>query len=254
MRTSPAAVAGSPVTYGAPNARTAAVRDLVVGDPEPADDAAGLLRRVCRVAAREMRVAGAGVSLMTATGVRGISAASDPDAERVEDLQFLLGEGPCIEAFEARRPVLVADLARDAGTRWPAYSPAAYADGVRAVFAFPLQVGGARLGVLDMFRGHVGPLGHAELSAAFTFADVAVEMLLNGHGSAGERAGVEGFLDVGNRAQLFQAQGMVMVQLGVPVGEALARMRAHAYAEGRGLDDVARDVVERRLRFDRDGQ
>jgi hypothetical protein len=43
---------------------------------------------------------------------------------------------------------------------------------------------------------------------------------------------------------------MVMVQLGVSIGEAMARMRAYAYAQDRRLSDVARDVVARRLRFD----
>ena len=48
---------------------------------------------------------------------------------------------------------------------------------------------------------------------------------------------------VESRAEVFQAQGMVMVQLGVTLAEALARMRAYAYAENRPLGDVARDVV-----------
>ena len=54
------------------------------------------------------------------------------------------------------------------------------------------------------------------------------------------------------RAELFQAQGMVMVQIGGTISEAMARMRAHAFAEGRGLSEIARDVVARRLKFDRD--
>jgi AmiR/NasT family two-component response regulator len=57
---------------------------------------------------------------------------------------------------------------------------------------------------------------------------------------------------LGNRAQLFQAQGMVMVQLGVPLGEAMMRMRAYAFAKNRRLDDVARDIVTRRLTLELD--
>ena len=45
---------------------------------------------------------------------------------------------------------------------------------------------------------------------------------------------------------------MVMVQLGVSVIAALALLRAYAYANERSLDDVARDVVARILRLDRD--
>ncbi|WP_433790801.1 hypothetical protein [Actinoplanes sp. CA-252034] len=42
---------------------------------------------------------------------------------------------------------------------------------------------------------------------------------------------------------------MISVQLGVTVEVALVRLRAHAYAAGRDLDEVAGDVLARRLRF-----
>jgi hypothetical protein len=47
-----------------------------------------------------------------------------------------------------------------------------------------------------------------------------------------------------------QASGMIAVQLGVGVGEALVRLRAYAFANDRRLTEVAADVVGRRLRFD----
>lgn len=227
------------------------VRGLIAAFTRPGMATRDLLRHLCRTAARELSASGAGISVLTDDGTRGISAASDPLSERVEDLQFVMGEGPCIDAFATRRPVLVPDLEGGAvHRRWPFYAPAATQDGVRAVFAFPLQVGAARLGVLDVLRQRAGPLTDRELPLALTFADVIVEALLDRQygpdGSAVLAA------DVGPRAELFQAQGMVMVQLGVSLGEALSRIRAHAYAENRPLDDVARDIVARRLRLDED--
>jgi len=53
----------------------------------------------------------------------------------------------------------------------------------------------------------------------------------------------------GDHAVVHQATGIVKVQLGVNIAEALVRLRAHAYAAGRSIEDVARDVVGRRLRF-----
>ena len=52
------------------------------------------------------------------------------------------------------------------------------------------------------------------------------------------------------RFVVHQASGMVAVQLGVSVGEALLRLRAYAFANDRLLAEVAEDVVGRRLRFD----
>jgi AmiR/NasT family two-component response regulator len=93
----------------------------------------------------------------------------------------------------------------------------------------------------------------ARLRIAFTFADVTVEALLDRQ-EDGAALGARDALvsDVQHRAQLFQAQGMVMVQLDVSISEAMIRMRAAAYAQNRRLDDIARDVVGRILRFDRD--
>jgi hypothetical protein len=52
-----------------------------------------------------------------------------------------------------------------------------------------------------------------------------------------------------NRPVVHQATGMISVQLGVSIQEALLRLRAHAYGSERPLGEIAEDVVARRLRF-----
>nr|WP_239161071.1 GAF and ANTAR domain-containing protein [Virgisporangium ochraceum] len=188
---------------------------------------------------------------MATNGTYGMATASDPVTERIEELQFTFGEGPCVDAVATCRPVLIPDLDVDAMRRWPVYAPAIHDAGVRAVFAFPLQVGAVRLGAIDVFRVQTGLLSRAELGYAFTVADRVVTMLLDGQERATTDAdGLDDAID--NRIRLYQAQGMVMVQLGVGLAEALTRIRAYAYAEGRPLGDVATDIVARRLRFDQD--
>ncbi len=233
----------------------AQVKAFITDGPDAAgmSATAGLLHRVCQVAVRTLYASGAGASMMAHNSVRGICAASDPDAERLEELQFTLGEGPCIDAFASRRPVLIPDLAGGAMTRWPAYAPTVHDRGVQAVFAFPLQVGAARLGVLDVFRDRSGPLHSHEIQQAVLIGEVTVDALLDQHEQHGHHH-ESSDLDqgVGGRAELFQAQGMLMVQLGVSLDEAMVRMRAYAYAENRRISEVARDVVGRRLRLDAD--
>jgi hypothetical protein len=222
-------------------------------EPGGGDGVADFLRRLCVAVVPALAASGAGLSVMADNGVCGLTTASDPAAEGIEDLQFVLGEGPCIDAFATRRPVLVPDLSDVPMDRWPGYTPAARDAGVRAVFAFPLRVGAGRLGVLDVFRARPGPLSADELRQVLTFAEVAVTTLLDGQSAAGPGTAVDGLDEsMDRRAELFQAQGMVMVQLGIPIADALARMRAYAYAENRTLAAVARDIVARRLCFDRD--
>jgi GAF domain-containing protein len=190
---------------------------------------------------------------MTADGVHGVAAASDPDCEALEELQFTLGEGPCIDAFSLRRPVLEPDLASASAGRWPGYRAAAQEAGVRAVFAFPLQVGAALLGVLDVHRRASGILSPEALMQALTFAEVTVETLLEGQ----ERALPGEAETTLNRAldsqfTIYQAQGMAMVDLRVSLADAMARLQGHAFAHDRRLQDVAGDVVAGRLRLEPD--
>jgi len=162
-------------------------------------------------------------------------------------------DGLRIERQTQGRPVLEADLVVGGTARWPLYAAAASNQGVGAAFAFPLQIGAARLGVLDMYRQLPGSLSAEELALALTFADVATTMLLDGQADAPLGAAADGLGEaLEYRFELHQAQGMVMVQLGVGLASALALLRAYAYAHDRHLDQVARDVVTRKVRLDED--
>ncbi len=228
-------------------------------DDEPATAAMspgtlGRLERLCSALARALPATGVGVSLVTDDnhGV-GTLAASDRESRVLEELQFTLGEGPCIDAYTSRRPVLEPDLRARGSRRWPGYAAVAQQHGVRAVFAFPLQVGAARAGALDIYRRETGSLTPDALAQAFTFADVAMGLLVDGQAAAGDAQpspDVEGAL--ANRLEVYQAQGMVMVDLGVGIEEAMARLRARAYADDRPISEVAKDVVAGRLTLEWD--
>ncbi|MGI9155397.1 MAG: GAF domain-containing protein [Marmoricola sp.] len=108
-------------------------------------------------------VTGVGLALMTDAGPAGTVAISDDRAGTMEDLQFTLGEGPCVESSNTGRPVLQPDLAGTGPRRWPGFSAGALEAGIRAVFALPLRMGGIRLGVLDLYRDKPGELSDRQL-------------------------------------------------------------------------------------------
>lgn len=220
------------------------VADEAIADGD-SPDVLGTLQRLCRAAARALPAAGAGVSVMSHHGAPVRAAASDSTSVLVEELQFVVGEGPCLEAYSSESPVLVPDLMDSGRARWPGYAPAAHQLGVKAVFAFALQVGAARLGVLVVYRRQAGQLSARELSQALTFADVAMEMLLDAQEQITAGAAPALAADRGTGFELYQAQGMVMVMLSVSLEEAMSRIRARAFAENRRLTDVARDIVKR---------
>ena len=231
-----------------------ALVDLQTTSAGQADRLAGWLQRMCTAVVQALPASGAGISVVDRGGVAGFAAASDAESAYLEELQFTLGEGPCVDALAGRRPVLEPDVETAAMGRWPMYAPAVVERGVQAVFAFPLQAGAARLGVLDIYRRQPVGLDSDALALALTFADVTVSQLLDVQGGRDVGARQDALDEMMSyRTELYQAQGMVMVDLGVPVDEAMVRLRAYAFAHERRLSEVARDIVAGRLRLDTDG-
>ncbi len=223
-------------------------------DPPSGGEPAGpvpVLDRLCALAVSEVGVSGAGVTVMgsVADGIAGRRdqiACQGAWSRHLEDLQLTAGQGPCLHAFATGAPVLVGDLADEAG-RWPGFAPEALAVGVVAVFSLPLQVGAVQLGTLDLNRTTAGSLAPAQLEAALLLAGLATETLLEhaaGSGPDGVARGAAGLgwlADV--HSEVHQASGMVAVAEHIGVGRALVRIRAHAYATGRPIAEVASRIV-----------
>jgi GAF domain-containing protein len=199
-----------------------------------------------------------GISAGVGTGPGGVvlSWGREKVSVELEGLEFTLGQGPGLEAVAAGVPVLVPDLL-DAAARWPALAPAAAELGVRAVFAFPLRIGAISVGALIAHRDDPGPLAGDQLADALVLADAVTMFLLHRQNAGPSPAGSparpfqSGWEQTETyRAEVHQATGMISVQLGVSLAEALARLRAHAYGNERPIAQVATDVVARRLRFD----
>jgi hypothetical protein len=213
-------------------------------------DAPASLGALCRAAVRWLGVDGASVTAVSGLAAREPVSATDELSARLEELMFTTGEGPGGEDFRFGSPMLVPDLEAVA-ERWPGFVPAAVGAGARALFAFPLQAGAIRVGVLMLYRAQPGPLMPQQLADVLVFADIALQLLLDSASGINAVAGyrpLDGLSD--SRAEVYQATGMISVQLGVSLEEAFVRLRAHAFAAGTPLDDIAGDVVSRLLRFD----
>lgn len=222
---------------------------------------------VCTAFVADLPVDGMAISVMTEIDVRETAGVSDSVVEQVEDEQFRLGVGPCYDAFASHRPVLVADV-RDVGDdRWPPFSAVIAGGPLRALYAFPLQLGADVVGVVDVYRFRPGVpsvediahlLGATDL-VALALLDPDAPVLSAQHLELGEHA--DGDIGVGDyrtilgdgslwgRAEIHQATG-ILVGLGTgTASQALARMRAYAYAHDRTLLDTASEIVSGVLRL-----
>ncbi len=205
-----------------------------------------------------MDIDAAAISLVFDGTNSGTLGASSPPARIYDELQFLLGEGPCLESVARRAPVSVADLADTGDLRWPVYAPAMLDLDVHGVCAMPVVVAGEYVGALDLFRNRPGSLVGEEFSLAVVAAELAGIPLLDlfdadmtaAAGDPDSDAWAE--LNALSRAEVSQATGMLVAQLEIEPAEALVRLRAHAYSSGRSATDVALDILDRRLRLEAD--
>jgi ANTAR domain len=209
---------------------------------------------VCAAAVAAIQVSGAALMTVTPPGAVHVLCVTDELSERLADIELTVGEGPRADASAFGGPVLASDLTdEDIMGRWPAFAPAAHAAGAAAIFAFPLQIGAIRVGVLELYRRTPRPLATVALGDALLFADTATLLLLEGQQAAARGGGGLGLQPIAlgrRRAEIDQATGMLTEQLGTGIADAFVRLRAYAYASDRQLADVAHDIVTRRLRLD----
>jgi hypothetical protein len=205
--------------------------------------------RLCAAFPAIVGVDGAGVMLMSGDIRRGSLCSTDEVSHRIEDLQYTLGEGPCVDAYQQDIAVIEPDLADPATSRWPFFTPSALQAGVRAVFGFPMRVGAARLGALNFYRGARGPLTGEQHADAMVVADVTARWVLEVQAGAPHGAvAAELEANADFHFAVHNAAGIVSVQEGISVTDALIRLQAHAFSSDRLLADVARDVIAHRLR------
>ena len=208
-------------------------------------------KRLCERCTEVTEMSGAGIMLMSGDVARGSLCSTDEVSGLIEELQFSLGEGPCVDAYQGDRPVTEGDLAANGATRWPAFTGPVLEAGARAVFGFPLRQGHVRLGALNLYRDRAGALDDEQHADALVLADIVTDavLLLQADAPPGQLA-IE--LELGADLQLavHQASGMVAAQLDTTVGQALVRLRAYAFGNDRPLHDVVEDVIARTLVFD----
>ncbi|HLT61689.1 MAG TPA: GAF domain-containing protein [Microlunatus sp.] len=191
------------------------------------------------------------VVLVSDSGQRSLGGAAGRLATHREEVSVLCGEGPAIDASAQGAPVLAGDLTRrEARARWPWFTQEALGLRIAAVLSTPMRIGAITLGVVTAHCGPPAEWDPDQVARLLRIADTASYRAID------HPAGVDGRLNparpgnLPNSAEIHQASGMLMVQLGIPIEAALARLRAYAFAHDRPLVDVARDVIARVLRLE----
>jgi transcriptional regulator with GAF, ATPase, and Fis domain len=188
-------------------------------------------------------VAAVGLLLADHHGQLQFMAASDEATRLLELFQIQHHEGPCLDAFRTRTPVVNADLTQ-AGDRWPLFAPRATESGFHSVHALPLRLRSDVIGALNLFGTGTTPLAADDIQVVQALADVATIGLLQER--AIHRAEIlteqlQGALN--SRVVIEQAKGALARIHNVSVDAAFDRLRSYARRNNRKLSDLAHAVI-----------
>lgn len=206
----------------------------------------GLPDRLCSAAATTLGCDGGAITIAYTQVERVTLATSDDTARLLEETQDVVGQGPGPDAFTsgayARFDLLDVD---GPDPRWPLLeSESLTALAPVVVHALPMCAGENRvIGVLTLYQR--GTDRDIDLEAGLVVARVVATALL-ADGTSVQGAGHGPWAE---RAEVHQATGMVVAQLGIPEADALALLRAHAFSHDQSVALTARAVVGRKLTF-----
>lgn len=226
-------------------------QEALVAAEEPGLGGAELLPvRLAVAAARMLEVDGAGISLRDSAGRRVPLGASSADASTAERLQFTAGEGPCTTAQETREPVFAVE--EDLVRRWPVFADLLLGETpFRAVVALPLRSTLAGDGAINLFFTRADGVTDLDVFAALAVGELVTSALSDAavwstwsqedgpewlHGPTPRR-----------RAAVWEALGLLGLELQLTAPAALALLRMHTHGSGRAVDDVAEDLLSGRL-------
>ncbi|MFC7616364.1 GAF and ANTAR domain-containing protein [Actinokineospora soli] len=186
--------------------------------------------------------AGAGVTLLDPDGVLITAAATDAQVERADALQYERGRGPCMTAWEEHRVVHVPDVTRD--ERWPEWSGAVGATGVRAVLSAPLVAGARSLGAIKVYAHEAEVFGAREEHLLTMYAAQAATLLLHLR-TAEDARRISDDLKHALRARdvVSLAKGVLMARHGVSERTAFLMLADSARDKGATIGQTAERLI-----------
>lgn len=206
--------------------------------------------RLCLAFTEILDAEGAAITIGYTAPDRSTLCATDHLADRAEDSQDVLREGPSLDAFRTRTAVCGLSLTEQAD-RWPMLTQAMDREGRPVLLhAFPMRPDSEVLGVVSAYQTHERGLSRSCQDAQFLADAIGVAVL----------GGLDADDDADQlwltRDRVSQATGMVVAQLRIAPPDALALLRAHAFAHGTSVAEVSRAIVDRELEFnaDREGE
>ena len=200
------------------------------------------LQRVAALAETAVGADLTGVTLVNSDGRPETAVCTDPETAVVDEMQYIVGDGPCLTAFREMRMVSVPSMRQE--RRWRDVVRCAEEKGIRSSLSAPLIVGERGIGALNFYARSENAFADDDEETAQTFALHSAVLLANAQaywnaydlGQQLEQAMV-------SRASIEQAKGILIEQSGVTAEEAFALLKRASQRENRKLREIASEIV-----------
>jgi GAF domain-containing protein len=201
------------------------------------------LQRVAELSVRAVHGCdGAGVTWVMENKPTTVTAAGD-FVRRIDEIQYALNEGPCLQAYEYQELVLTEDLEKE--RRWPRFTPAALSHGLRGLVAAPLTVRGAQLGALNVYALQAGVLDETAVETTALFAEQASIVLANAEAFTRAQATAISLGEaLTSRSVIDMAKGVVMAREACGPAEAFDVLRQMSQTRHRKLREIAQELID----------
>ena len=205
------------------------------------------LVRVAEFAVRAIPGAdGAGLTLLEADRPQTV-VATDEFVTAVDDIQYGLGEGPCLSAVSQGRTFTSGNLGGE--QQWPHFGPRVGRLGVHSALSLPLLLPGQVLGALNVYAHDRHVFDEHAVTMGEAFSPQAAVSVHNAQLLAqAERLVSQLQQALTSRAEIDQALGVMMSRTGASAQEAFDKLRELSQSRSIKLTEVAREVLGQAVR------
>jgi len=185
---------------------------------------------------------GAGLTLVSAEG-NHTRAASNSLVEQADQMQYTYDAGPCLTAWRDQVPVQIDDISAE--DRWPEWTSAVTALGVRSMLSVPMLSAGRSMGAIKVYADRPRVYDSSSVTILELFAQQAAVLLSNTEAvSDARKLSVQLTAALEDRDVIGQAIGVLLAQGASDVPAALKSLRSAAQRAGTPLHTVAQGILD----------
>lgn len=189
---------------------------------------------------------GAGLTMLENSRAQTVVASAD-FVHAVDEIQYSLGEGPCVTAVESGQTQSSGSLGGEA--RWPRFGPRVGRMGVHSALSLPLLLPGQVIGAMNVYAHTKNAFGPESARIGELFARPAAVSVYNAQILAqSQRLAAQLTEALTSRAVIDQALGIIRSRTGATPDEAFVRLRAMSQAQHLKVVEVATVLVDEAVR------